>query len=281
MITKLLRGFSFKNLVGIIVGCFVTALALNLLLVPNRIAPGGVSGLAIVVYHLLNLPVSLVLLVVNIPLFLLGWYLLGPRFGINTLVGTVLVPVFVALTANVTPVTEDLLLAAIYGGILMGIGVGIVFRSQGTTGGTALAAQLLHRYTGFTVGQGLLGIDFVVVALAGIVFDAELAMYSLIALMVCIRVIDLVQQGLRSAKVAFVISDHNTVIAEAVLEQMQRGATLLDGRGAWSRKDREVLLVVVNSSEVSKLKALVVGLDPAAFVIVTDIHEVQGEGFSR
>lgn len=281
MTKRLFKGFSFTNLLGIVLGCLVAAIALNLFLVPNRIAPGGASGLAVVLFHLFNLPVSAVLLLINIPLFILGWYILGARFGINTLVGTILLPIFVALTENITPMTEDLLLAAIYGGILMGVGVGIVFRSQGTTGGTALAAQIIHKISGFTVGQSLLGIDFIVVALAGFVFDAELAMYSLIALVVSIKVIDLVQQGLRRAKAAFIISDHTGLIADAVIEQLQRGATLLDGRGAWSRREREVLMVVVSSSEVSRLKALVAGLDPDAFVIVTDIHEVQGEGFSR
>jgi len=278
---KLFRGFRLINIAGIALGCFIAALALNLLLVPNQIAPGGASGLAVVLTHLFKIPVSVILLVINVPLFILGWFVLGPRYGINTLAGLLLLPAFVALTEQYPPVTNDLLLAAIYGGILLGIGVGIVFRSQGTTGGTALAAQILHKFTGFTVGQTLLGIDFIVVALAGIVFDAELAMYALIALVVSIRVIDMVQQGLRRAKAAFIISANPGAIAAAVMEQLQRGATLLDGHGAWSGKKREVLLVVMNSNEVSKLKALVTDQDPQAFVIVTEIHEVLGEGFSR
>lgn len=281
MLKKLVRGFKIANIAGIALGSLISALALNLLLVPNQIAPGGASGLAVVLFYLFQIPVSAVLLLINVPLFFLGWHVLGPRFGINTLAGSLLLPAFVALTEHLTPVTDDLLLAAIYGGILLGIGIGIVFRFQGTTGGTALAAQILHRYTGFTVGQSLLGIDFVVVALAGIVFDAELAMYALIALTVSIRVIDMVQQGLRRAKAAFIISETTRKIADTVLEQLQRGATILDGHGAWSRKEREVLMVVVSSSEVSKLKNLVAELDPLAFVIVTDIHEVLGEGFSR
>jgi len=144
-----------------------------------------------------------------------------------------------------------------------------------------LAAQLIHKFSGFSVSQCLLVIDFLVVTLVGIVFDAELALYSLIALAVSIKVIDLVQQGLRRAKAAFIISDCAEGIAAAVLEQLQRGATLLEGRGAWSRRDKEVLLVVVNSNEVARLKALVAARDPDAFVIVADIHEVLGEGFSR
>lgn len=280
MMRTLFQDFKLKNLLGIALGCLVTALALNLLLVPNHIAPGGAGGLSVVLTHLLGIPVSILLLAINIPLFILGWFVLGPRFGINTLVGSLLLPAFVALTEGYEPVTEDLLLAAIYGGIVLGIGVGIVFRSQGTTGGTALAAQIIHRFTGLTVGQSLLGVDFLVVALAGIVFDAELAMYALIALMVSIRVIDLVQQGLSRAKAAFIISAASNAIATAVLEQLQRGATLLDGRGAWSGQEREVLLVVVSANEISKLKALVAELDSEAFVIVTEVHEVQGMGFA-
>ena len=281
MIQKLFRDFSFKNILGIAFGCFISALAINLLLAPNQVAPGGAAGLAVVLYHLFHLPVSVALLLINLPLFVLGWYILGARFGINTLAGTLLLPAFVALTENLLPITNDLLLASIYGGIVMGVGVGIVFRSQGTTGGTPLAAQILHHYSGLTLGQSLLGIDFVVVALAGIVFDGELAMHSLIALMISIKVIDMVQQGLRTAKAAFIISDNSPQIATAVLEKLQRGATLLDGHGAWTNKEREVLLGVVSSSEVSKLKALITAHDANAFVIVTDIHEVQGAGFNR
>ncbi|MDD2282485.1 MAG: YitT family protein [Eubacteriales bacterium] len=281
MFKKLFVGFRVTNILGIALGCLVTALAINLFLAPNQVAPGGASGLAVVMHHLLGLPVSLGLLLINLPLFILAWFLLGPRFGINTLAGSLLLPIFAALTEHLAPVTSDLLLASIYGGIIMGVGVGIVLRSQGSIGGTTLAAQLIHKFSGFSVSQCLLVIDFLVVTLVGIVFDAELALYSLIALAVSIKVIDLVQQGLRRAKAAFIISDCAEGIAAAVLEQLQRGATLLEGRGAWSRRDKEVLLVVVNSNEVARLKALVAARDPDAFVIVADIHEVLGEGFSR
>lgn len=271
-----------KDVLGIIVGCFISALALNMLLVPNKVAPGGASGIAVIMHHFFNINVALVLVLVNVPLFILAWYLLGTRFGINALLGTLLLPLFVALTEPHVPViTEDLLLASVYGGILLGIGIGIVFRSEGTTGGTALAAQLLHRYVGLTVGQGILGIDFLVVFLAGVVFDAELAMYGLIAVLVSARVIDLVQQGLRNAKAAFIISNNPQAISKAILDDLQRGATVLEGRGAWSRAEREVLLCVVNSSEITRLKTMIAAIDPAAFVIVTDIQEVLGEGFSR
>ncbi|MTI96963.1 MAG: YitT family protein [Firmicutes bacterium] len=278
---KRIRLPRFREVVGIALGCAVVALSLNLLLVPAQIAPGGVSGLAVVLYHLFGLPVSVVLLVVNIPLFVLSWFVQGSRFGINTLLGSLLLPLFVELTAGLSPVTGDLLLNGIYGGIVMGIGIGIVFRAHGSTGGTALTAQMLSKYTGFTVGQILLGIDFVVVALAGFVFDAELAMYALIALMVCTRVIDLVQQGLRNAKAAFIISANPRVIAQTIHEELQRGATILDGHGAWSGRELEVLLCVVNSAEITRLKTVISRIDPQAFVIVTDIQEVQGEGFSK
>jgi uncharacterized membrane-anchored protein YitT (DUF2179 family) len=271
-----------KDVLGIILGCFISALALNMLLVPNKVAPGGASGIAVIIHHFYGINVALVLVLVNVPLFILAWYLLGTRFGINALMGILLLPLFVALTQSHVPViTEDLLLASVYGGILLGIGIGIVFRSQGTTGGTALAAQLLHRYMGLTVGQGILGIDFFVVFLAGVVFDAELAMYGLIAVLVSARVIDLVQQGLRNAKAAFIISNDPQAISKAILDDLQRGATVLEGRGAWSRAEREVLLCVVNSSEITRLKTMIAAIDPHAFVIVTDIQEVLGEGFSR
>jgi len=268
------------NYSGIMVGSLVTALGLVLFLVPNKIAAGGVSGLATVIFYLVGPPVGFTMLVINIPLFLISLRQLGVRFGIKTLFGTVMLSVFTdGLTPLVTPLTTDPLLAAIYGGIMTGLGLGVVFRFGGTTGGTDLAAQLIHKYIKVSVGKGLLLIDTLVIILAGIVFDVELALYALIALFAAVKVIDLVQEGLGYVKAALIISDKPEQLGQAILTRLNRGATALHGRGIYTGKDRDVILVVLSRSEVTKIKALVHSIDPGAFVIVTNVNEALGEGF--
>ncbi|MDD3926019.1 MAG: YitT family protein [bacterium] len=267
---------------GIILGVTLVAVGLDVFLVPNRIAGGGVSGLAIILHYLLNVPVGTTILALNIPLFYAGIKLLGAGFGLRTLVATVVLSAEVDLFAAFLPViTHDLLLAAIYGGLLTGIGMGMVFRFRGTTGGTDMIARLVHRFTSFTIGQALLIVDFFIIAAAGVVFNAELALFALINLYINIRIIDLVQEGISVSKMAVIISDYSEDIAAGILGDLGRGVTGLDGEGLYSGRKRQVLLCVINRAETGKLKDIVNSIDPAAFVIMTDTHEVLGEGFKR
>lgn len=269
-----------KEYIMIILGCLITAISLNGLLIPNRIAAGGASGFATVVFFLLQIPVSVTLVAVNVPLFIACLIYLGRKFGVRTVVGTAVLVLMVAFTERITPFTTDPLLAAIYGGIMSGIGLGLVFRAKGTTGGTDLAAQLMHKFLGLTVGQGLLGIDFVVIVLAGIVFGPELAMYALISVFATGKVIDVVQQGLRVSKMAYIISNHPKEISEAILYKLNRGATTLTGKGAFTGESRDVIFCVVSQREITKLKEIVYEVDKNAFVVVSNITEALGEGFS-
>ncbi len=261
-------------------GALGTALALDLFLVPNRVAAGGVSGLATILYHLLGIPVGWTLLSLNIPLFLLSYRELGLQVVVRSLYGAVATSVFVEALAPWLPVpTRDLLLASIYGGALAGIGMGIVLRAHGTTGGTDLVARLVSKYLPVTVGQALLGADFVVISLAGIFFSAELALYALLGLLVTGKVVDLVQEGISYAKAAFIISVRPEEIARAIFRELDRGVTSLPGEGMYTGEKRPVLLCVVAKTEESRLKEAIYRVDPRAFVFITDAHEVLGEGF--
>jgi len=264
----------------ITVGSAIIALALNIFLVPNKIAAGGVSGLATITYHLLNIPVGWMLLALNIPLFLLSFRELGGQVFVRSIFGALLTSVFVELTNNLVPVmTRDVLLAAIYGGILSGLGMGIVLRAGGTTGGTDLVARLLHKFFPVTVGQGLLGADFVVISLAGIFFNAELALYALLSLLITSKTIDLVQEGISFAKAAFIITDHWEEVTQGIFRELGRGVTALQSKGMFTGEERPLLLCVVGKTEESRLKDLIYDIDPRAFVFITDAHEVLGEGF--
>ncbi|EAX46860.1 protein of unknown function DUF161 [Thermosinus carboxydivorans Nor1] len=272
-----------RNYLGITLGAVLTALALNMFLIPNKVAAGGVSGLATVLHYLFGLPVGMTMLALNIPLFVASVKVLGAHFGINTLFGAAALSVAIDVLAPYTPVlTHDLLLSALYGGVLSGIGMGIVFRFKGTTAGTDLAAAIVNKLLGVSIGQSLLAIDFFVIASAGVAFaSAELSLYALISLYVTSKIIDLIQEGPSSAKAFIIITARPAVVAKTIMEDVGRGVTFVQGRGAYSGTCREVLLCVVHTSEVTRIKELVYGIDPRAFVILVDAHEVLGEGFTR
>lgn len=265
--------------VGVLIGTAVVAASFQLFLIPNQIAAGGISGLGIILFYLLRIPVGLTIFLLNVPLFIIAAKLFGVQFIVRGLFGAVALSVMVELFAFLPVITSDLLLASLYGGITMGVGIALVFRARGSTGGTVLAAQVLNKLFGFTMGQSLLGVDFLVVALAGIVFNLELAMYALISLFVSSRVIDLVQEGLSNSKAALVISNQSAAIVEKILVELDRGATILTGKGAYTGETREMILTVVSQSEVPRLKNIVHNIDDRAFVIVGNAHEVLGEGF--
>lgn len=266
--------------IGVVFGTVIVALALNWFMIPNGLAAGGISGISIILHHLFELPVGLSMLVMNVPLFLAGFKTFGREFVIKTIVGSVILSIVVdALAPYMGLLTGDLMLAAVFGGALSGLGLGITFKFGGSTGGTDIAASILSKYTPVTTGQSLLIMDFVIITCAGLVFGPETALYALLTLFVSSKTVDIVQEGMGYAKAACIISDHADRIANAILVEMERGVTYLSGKGAYSGKERQVLLCVVSRMEIAELKRLVHAHDPKAFVIIGDIREVLGEGF--
>lgn len=263
----------------LLLGSLIIALSFNWFLKPNQVASGGVTGISVIVLHAFGIQPALTQWALNIPLFLLGLFFLGRQFGVKTAVGSFVLPLFVLLTQHGKPLTDNLLLATIYGGIGIGVGLGIVFRGRGSTGGLDLAAQLIHRFTGISLGIAVAMLDGLVILTAGLVFDAEKALFALIGLYVTSKTIDVVQLGFNYAKVAYIISEETEAIAEAVLHDLDRGLTRLNGAGGYTGTERTVLMVVVSQNEVSRLKELVKEVDPAAFIIISETREVLGKGF--
>lgn len=271
----------FRDYIQIAFGSFIGSLGLTMFLVPNKVAAGGVSGLATVLHYLFGLPVGWTMLALNIPLFVAGVIFLGKGFGVKTLAGAFLFSVFTEVTKNFPVLTHDLLLSTVYGGIILGAGLGIVFRARGSTGGSDLAAMLINHFIPIiSIGQGILFVDFFVIALDGVAFNWELAMYSWIALFVSSKVVDLIQEGINYAKAVYIISDEAENISRKILNEMERGVTFLGAKGAYTGESKNVLLCVITRLELTRLKNIVHELDPKAFVIVHDVHEVLGEGFS-
>ena len=265
------------------VGSALLAINIDLFLVPNKIVAGGATGIATILHIQFGLPTGLVVLIINIPLFIAGVkWAGGMRFAIRTLYATVLMSVltdlFVPWVATIPPITQPLLFT-LYGGLLDGIGMGLVFRGQGTTGGTDVVARLLNHWRGVPLGQTILVVNAAVLILAVIAFGLEPAMYALILTFVGARVVDLVQGEADYSRTAIIVSSQAFAIKSAILAEMERGVTVLAGRGGYTEHSLDVLYCVVARTEVSILKRLVSSIDSRAFVVITDASEVLGEGF--
>lgn len=269
------------DLALILIGSFITAVAFNMFMLPNRIASGGVSGLSVLAETWLKLEPAFTQWALNIPLFILGVVLLGKQYGARSLIGSVVLPLFIFLTKDLPVPTHNPLLASIYGGIGVGLGLGLVFRGRGSTGGLTIAAQIIQKFTGLTFSLSVVLLDATVIGLAAFVLGMEQAMYALIGLFVTGKVIDTLEVGFSFTKVAYIISDHTEAISRAILHDLDRGLTKLSAQGGYTGDPRVVLMAVVGQNEITRLKTIVRSVDPAAFIIITEAHEVLGEGFKR
>lgn len=265
----------------ILLGSAIIALSFNLFLLPNQIASGGVSGISTITDSVFGWEPAYVQWAFNIPLFIAGVILLGKQFGFKTLIGTIFLPFVVFLSNDMEPWTNDPLLGALFGGIGIGLGLGIVFLGKASTGGTDLAAQIINKFTGLSLGTCVALIDGLIVLTAAIVFDIERGLYALIALYVTSKTIDLVQIGLGRSKMVMIITGKQAEVREGILNKIDRGVTKLSAYGGYTDEERPTLMCVVDQTEFTKLKQLVKSIDPAAFVVVMDASEVLGEGFKR
>lgn len=266
--------------IAIAVGSLLLAAGLQYFLAPNTIAPGGVTGFAIVIEKITNFPIYLTNLFINIPLFIFGAKYLGKSRAFRTAFATLMLTIFLRILPEVV-LTHDLLLSALFGGVLSGIGLGIVFKFDGTTGGSDLAGAIFNKnFPGLSIANFMMMIDLAVVAFAGLVDrQVETALYSVIALYVSVKVIDMVLEGLGYLKGFYIITDKPDEIADLLMRELDRGVTALKGRGMYTKEDKVVLLCVVPRSQFTRVKEIVREMDPRAFVMVAEMYEAIGEGF--
>lgn len=267
---------------GVIVGSIVFSLGFQLFLVPNEIVPGGVSGIAMVINYLTGLPVGVLIIIINVPVFWVAWRALGRNFFLKSLVGTAVSSIVVDLIAlaNITA-TYDHLLAAVYGGVIMGIGLGVIFVCGASTGGSDIIAKLLEKkYAHVNLGQLMLVVDFFVVLLGIFVFRSyDVAMYALITIFISSKVIDLILYGFDYSKVVYIVSDIPQSLGAVLMQQVDTGLTILYGRGGYSGQEREILMCAIHRQQFVALKQTVRETDPEAFVIISEAREVFGFGF--
>ncbi|MBR6966073.1 MAG: YitT family protein [Clostridia bacterium] len=265
----------------ILAGCFIGAAAYPAFLIPNNIAPGGLTGVATILNYLFQLPVGTVSLVMNIPLFLIGYRSMGQVFAFRSLIATLLFSALIDLIP-IGPVSTDPLLGTLFGGVVLGIGLGLILRGFATTGGTDMIARMVHRRLPFiTVGMFLFVLDCVVVLAAAVFIGTEQALYAFINIYVCSKVIDAVMMGFAGNKACFIMSPQWQRITERLMDEVGRGVTHLDARGAYSGKQQPVVLCVASRQEIMAVKRIVREEDESAFMFITEAHEALGEGFSR
>ena len=265
----------------IVIGSVIGAAAYPTFLIPNNIAPGGLTGVATILNYLAGWPVGITALVLNIPLFLIGYRTMGKVFAFRSLVATAMFTILIDVLP-LQPVSEDPLLGTLFGGVLLGIGLGLILRGGATTGGSDMIARMVHRRFNFiTVGMFLFALDFLVVLAAAVFIGSTQALYAMIDIYVCGRVIDAVMVGFGGNKACFVMTDSWQKITDRVLTEIGRGCTWLEAKGAYSGTPRPVVMCVMSRQEMTTLKRIVQEEDEKAFMIITEAHEALGEGFSR
>ncbi|WP_394192006.1 YitT family protein [Paenisporosarcina quisquiliarum] len=280
----MLKGIRYKNIFFIMLGAAIFSFGFVHFNIQNQLGEGGFSGITLILFFVFKLDPALMNLILNIPMFILGWRLLGRKVFVYTVVGTVSVSIFLKIFQIYEidiHIKDDLFLAALFAGVFVGIGLGIIFRYGGTTGGVDIIARLAHKYVGWSMGKTMFIFDAVVILLSWLTFlDSRSMMYTLVAVFIGARVIDFVQEGAYAARGAFIISEFQNEIADRISLDMDRGVTVLRGFGHFTKADREVLYCVVGRNEIVRLKNIIMSIDPHAFVSVTEVHDVMGEGFT-
>lgn len=267
--------------IQIIIGATLVGLSFNIFLLPSRIAAGGISGVSTILYELFGYNPAYVQWLINIPLIVVGLLLAGKEFSAKTIVGTFFVPFVIYLTHGLHLHVDNPLLSSIYGGIMLGIGLGIVYRGNGSTGGTALIAQLLKKYTGISSGFSQLIVDGIVVVTSAFVFNFELALYALMSIYVTSKVIDFVQLQTSPTKLVLIITDHEEKIQSVIQNEIDRGLTKVKSTGGYSNNEKTMIFCVVEQSEAVYLKKLLQAAEPSSFVIFLNASEILGLGFSK
>lgn len=264
----------------IVVGAFIYSVGLNAFLVTNHLAEGGFVGISLLLFYKFGWPLGLTFFILNIPLLFVAWRKFGLAFVLKTFVGVASVSVCSSLTTHWRVPTHDPLLAALYAGVVTGFGLGVLFRTGATTGGADIIARIVRHARGVPMGRVMFSIDVCVIAVVALVIGRETAMYSLVALFVGSRVIDFVIEGANSGRAVLIISNHTEAISKRILSDLGRGTTLLQARGGFTGQAREVIYCVVSREEVLRVQRIVHAADPQAFVVVNNVHEVLGEGFT-
>ena len=267
----------------IALGCLIGSLGFNLFLIPSHLLSGGLSGIAIILYYMTDWPIGVQLLVYNLPILYLAYRFFGKLYAVDTIVGTVMFSAAIDFTSFAVQyeLVHDVMLNAIFGGVMAGIGFGIVFKADANTGGLDVLGAIVKKYYSIDMGTVVFVLNMVVIALSACMFSLEAALFTLVSIYVTAELTNRVAAGFNREKYIIIVSGKSEQIGEAVMERMQRGVTYLNGRGGFLRERKDILFIVVSLTQVSRVKAIVDEYDTEAFMIVSDTSEVMGRGFTR
>ncbi|MCP1146602.1 YitT family protein [Lysinibacillus endophyticus] len=269
------------RVVMVIIGALIFAIGLELFLVPNNVMDGGIVGISIIISHLVGLPVGVFIFILNLPFIFIGYKQIGKTFALTTALGITILSIATVIMHHLNPFTKDLLLATVFGGILLGVGVGLVIRYGGCLDGTEVLAILSNIKLPFSVGEIILFINLIIFTVAGFVFTWEQAMYSVVAYYIASKVIDVVVLGMEESKSVYIISEDIEEIGQAILHRLGRGVTYLHGEGAYTGDNKKVIFCVITRLEESKMKEIVRSIDNQAFLAIGNISEVKGGRFKK
>jgi uncharacterized membrane-anchored protein YitT (DUF2179 family) len=278
---RLSKAKIIKRATAIFIGAVLMAVGLEIFLVPNNVIDGGITGISIMLSHITGFPLGIFIFLLNLPFFFMGYKQIGKTFAISTLFGIIVLSIFTSLFHPVPAFTEDILLATIFGGMILGTGVGLVIRYGGALDGTEILAILLNKKLPFSVGEIIMFFNIFILGAAGFVFTWDRAMYSILAYVIAFKTIDVVIKGLDESKSAWIISDNSEAIGNAIMNRLGRGVTYLSGEGAFSGDDKKVIFCVITRLEEAKLKEIVEENDPNAFLAIADMAEVRGGRFKK
>ena len=275
-----LRNFIYE-IIETLIGSFIMAAAVSLFLLPNELSSGGFSGIATVLYYLFKFPVGTTIIVLNIPLFILATFKIGKKFLFKALIGTTSLSIFIDILDKLTPLTNDKILACVYGGILTGLGTALILRAHSSTGGSDLAGNIIKEYKPMARTGNLITIIDAVIVLLNVVFlkKIEIGLYSAITIYLMGKIIDIIFEGIYFTKLVFIISDKNEELTRIIEKEVKRGVTGLYGKGMYTEKEKLVLMCAIGRKELAELKSKIKEADPNAFLIITNSREVLGIGF--
>lgn len=270
-----------QRIVMIVIGAAMMSVALEIFLVPNELIDGGITGISIMLSHIFNIPLGILLTLLNLPFLVIGYKQIGKTFALSTLFAVIVMSIGTQLLHPVNPITVEPLLAAVFGGVILGVGVGLVVRYGGSLDGTEIVAILVSKRLPFSVGEVVMFFNLFILSGAGFVFGWNNAMFSLIAYYIAFKLIDITLEGLDQSKSVWIISDKFRDIGEALTERLGRGVTYLDGEGGFSGDNKKVIFVVITRLEEAKLKSIVEDWDSDAFIAIGNIHDVKGGRFKK
>lgn len=272
-----------KEMLETILGALIMAAGVSLFLLPNQLSSGGIAGVATIFYYLLNIPMGIVIIAINIPLFLFSMYKVGKMFFLKSTLGTVAMSVFIDLLDKIEPLTNDRFLACIYGGILLGLGTTLLLKSESSTGGSDLISYIAKKYKP-TVRSGniIVIIDIIIIALNVIFFkEIEIGLYSAIAIYIMGKIIDIFFEGINFTKLMIIVSNKSEEIAKQIDQKVARGSTGLYGKGMYTNENKLILMCAAYRKDVARIKIIAKEIDPKSFIVITNSREVVGQGFKN